>query len=863
MPLDLPQSVRIQNARLQVVSLVLYILVSAIVVAQFAYFRQYGQLVPVEGSGDVFVHGTSNESHLVEYHQNKSRESFCRKPADFNYWYDQEGRLRYDNHSCIQPCAACGSGCNVGCVKLPELVFVETPASIVLTTQIQEKAVTPGKDEYINYFVSTVEALSVQLNFRLRVPSAPWFAVSASQQRWVSHSSYHDVRTAVLDSKGTLWKVIGPGQRCEFTVNELLQLAGHVDGSLDTPQVLAGRNYHPGSIPDGPVARISGVEILMKLLCGDAEVSAARIDLQVSSSSPVCILIVRDSPAWVVIQSAGRNASRSYRGVRVKVQMSGHQTSLSMNSIFLNIASSIVFFQLPRGIIFFIAIWCCGHVSAIYRHIVRRNFSIAAEAGAMTMRLLTHEVAFNELQSQSPEVLKHGVLSKAEVSHGLTHVMERRGRSLDVSEMQQMLDFCIDSVGNTFSGADNKENRTSVLSDMCDGIDHLGHEFQEAFGCGKPMKHFAESNIDLDKFASACSSMDPISFDSLIKLFDKDRRISFLERFFMPMRLRRCLEKSKSQGVSPEIPAVRTSMRSSVSTMQGDVGKLGTKVITTENALKDLGCQVRSLNEKMRDVEHTFEHEGGRRGRSCIVEDKVQNLNERVVALEQRMCKHENAQEHRDGPCNCTEGGQANSEEQGRRLKEASVAPECRLERHQEQQENTWKDPKVDENWAVSAPRPDIQSTTFESYVSLATLQTHLQEMYIHVDQRLSMIVNEIHSKVDRILQLQQNQPRHNWVSRTSSRDRGLDGPETPPLMHRYPGFAVSGEVVHPGLPIVCEPEFGRRAMSDRPDMLSPGSPASTAYDMSLRSLCLAKSGIYHLQGPPQEPQSPIISSRV
>lgn len=311
----------------------------------------------------------------------------------------------------------------------------------------------------------------------------------------------------------------------------------------------------------------------------------------------------------------------------------------------------------------------------------------------------------------------------------------------------------------------------------------------------------------------------------------------------------------------------KDELRSSVSMMQGDVGKLGTKVTTTENTLKNLGCQVRSLNEKLFDMEKTVEREGGRRGRSSTMEDKVRNLGERISTLEQRMCKQEKAKEHSEAHWNCTEGGETNHKEGARALEERLLGIDGMLEQHGEQQENNWKGTEVAEQWAVSEPLPDIQPTNFESYVSVATLQAHLQEVYNHVDQRLSMVVDEIHSKVDRILQLQQTQHRHNWSSRNSSRDRWSDGPETPSSVHRTPDFAYSdspsNEVVLPGLPMICKPEVGRRAMSDQPEMLLPAEPASTAPDISLRGLCLAKSGIYHLQGPPQEPQSQMITSRI
>merc|ERR1719188_1516187 len=44
--------------------------------------------------------------------------------------------------------------------------------------------------------------------------------------------------------------------------------------------------------------------------------------------------------------------------------------------------------------------------------------------------------------------------------------------------------------------------------------------------------------IKVESYCSACSSNEPLSFDSLVKIFDKDRRLGILERCFLDDTIR-------------------------------------------------------------------------------------------------------------------------------------------------------------------------------------------------------------------------------------------------------------------------------------------------------------------------------------
>jgi len=237
------------------------------------------------------------------------------------------------------------------------------------------------------------------------------------------------------------------------------------------------------------------------------------------------------------------------------------------------------------------------------------------------MRLLEHELAFNELGN--PINGHAGEISRESMSESIAHLMEHRGHSLDERELRHMVDFCINTVANTFQGAEEEQENgmQMLLVQLSDGVKGHLSNLKEAFGVVTHEKFDTNVKIDVDKFASACSSTEPITFDALVRLFDKDRGRSCLETFFTPLRLRKCLNPEEFGSASLDhwdkpdpsknVPAARHHVRELVSTTQqhDDILRdLAVQASQNHDRLVDVLGQMKSLRDRVYYLEQQLEH---------------------------------------------------------------------------------------------------------------------------------------------------------------------------------------------------------------------------------------------------------------
>jgi len=441
-----------------------------------------------------------------------------------------EGSTRYVNHSCRPSCLQVGSG--EPCIPLGKAVFSETPDSMFVVTHTQVQ----NKQGQQHYFASSAEATIIRIEYTVGIPQVPWYQSRPSAYDW--HTS-QNIETSAVDENGEVWRHFGPGAAISLSLAELLHLAGF--DSLDDINSLTGANFAPSAtdaMAAGPMFRLSGMQIGINMDCGLRSTD---------TDQRKCIMSVSSTPhSWVSSASASTDGTiHANHGVRVRLHITGREYSFDVHSAFLNIASMLVYFKLPETIVFLVALYFCGHVSDVYRHIVYRRFSLAKEAGAMAMRLLEHEITFSELETLDDQHAGLGYIDKASIACSLEHILSRRTHTLDNTEMRQMVDFCVSKVSHKFKGATQKfvsENRAQAFfSEICESLNTICQDLREAFGFAHIKTDHASERVDVDKFASACSSLEMISFSDLVKLFDKDRNMSVLESLFMPLEFKACV----------------------------------------------------------------------------------------------------------------------------------------------------------------------------------------------------------------------------------------------------------------------------------------------------------------------------------
>jgi len=444
------------------------------------------------------------------------------------------------------------------------------------------------------------------------------------------YSSRSDTTTIVHDSSGAEWLTVRPGADLKLSLPDLMTLAGVF--SLDAVEPMAGTNHMPGasgSLSQGPTLRLSGLELGVTLDCTQG---AVRHGLGRS-----CLLQASPSLGkWVVSTIRGGQGDvgiRKIHGVRIKVSVIGSELLWNWSSLFVNIASSLVYLDLPWRLVFIVAIRLCGHISRIYRSLIYQRFDIAAESASMAMRLIEIEAAFNMLESTHCSKDGQGYILKDDLRMSLSHVMQRREHELDDDEVRNMAHFCASAVVKSFgtgSEANKVEGWIEKLSQSFEFLQNISGDLQEALGCTK-VKPWADTpQIYLDSFAAACTSADPMSFDNLVKLFDRDRKLGFMERIFTPLSLQM---SSRSQAVASEPKVCRHSTKQAA---------VLDHLTQSESVQQKLAGEVNQLLQAKIDVLDHLEELNRKQTELCTRVDKMERLVHGIVP---------NTVEKKEPPC--------------------------------------------------------------------------------------------------------------------------------------------------------------------------------------------------------------------
>jgi len=442
MPLLFHQYVAIHSARLQILSSTLFVLVGSVCVLQFFYFKGHGRGFPIDGRANAWAAGNTDAAVLNSFAASKAGSTFCSSPSMYDY---QSGVKKFQNHSCINVCSK-QQQTSGNCLTPGETAIQETDDSILIVTHMQQTTYSTHHDDVRNYFVPSAEALLVQLSYGFRAPNMRWWHYSPKPGEHTMHSSNMKTSTVLLDHFDRKVSVIPGGEPISMTIEQLLSLSGQ--GSLDTQKWGLGRNRISGRL--NPLLRMSGIDLTIDLECGDfKEVTVGGVP-----DGQACYLRVKPTVGtWA--QAAfpslfGKNQHSTYRGVRVRTSMRGKQFSLDINSILINIASGAVLLRLPKAIVFLIAAFCCGEMSTIYRHLIYKRFDISEEVSAMAMRLLAHEVAFNDLEQSDDKCAPLGYITKDTINASFNHILEKRSH-IDSTRLTHMIDFCLTTVAKDFA----------------------------------------------------------------------------------------------------------------------------------------------------------------------------------------------------------------------------------------------------------------------------------------------------------------------------------------------------------------------------------------------------------------------------
>lgn len=449
-----------------------------------------------------------------------------------------------------------------------------------------------GAQQFATSLIPAVKDLSLQLSYEYMAEQA--LPYPSSRSTVSAYASSLNASTVVLDGNGIPVQVWPAGQ----------------DIIIKLPQMIAmSRGLPAGYAAELPLVRdvwMNGAEIIVQVDCysDEEDVSSALTDLSGGSlasqakqalinlknriqrvidiDNPLCVVHFSWSSApgitgaeyYVITDQSGPETGqlkllRKSKGLRIRSEKGfGTKRAVDLNAIVLALTSALVLLSIPKRILTVFIKLCLGHLSRIYRRMLVEDFDIKDQCGSVAVRLMTHSVPFVEL-ADTADILGRAGISKRRLKERFREMVKHR-RAIDDSELEALVEFCYEQAITSAGPAQHALHWRSKLrfnaKEMKEDPDRAekGQPEGEAGAIDPSGKaHTHHSMLDIDAFSSACSANEPMNFEAVVDLFDKDRKLGFLERFFMPKPLWKAIYDIKANTTAegePTSPALVKSL---------------------------------------------------------------------------------------------------------------------------------------------------------------------------------------------------------------------------------------------------------------------------------------------------------------
>lgn len=451
-----------------------------------------------------------------------STPSYCQSTNDFG--------VGYNGVQCAPPCSSVQGQGTSTCMTQGEAMQYSTTTVFIPTffkeTKVKNPTYLTGNCDpgytYLydgkvchsegNYFVQGVEDQYIEFSHKY-VVSKPTSSIFGDQPD-ISGDSLTDTDTIILGRDGEKKQTISAGSKIRFKISKLLELAGldeccdkDIGDALDMD---AGYERSEGGVQKlqsgstSPTPRLTGVTITIDL--DYTNEGGCRLSLQhntVGLDGTAACLSVRARRQWSQSTSKGyaldastttpeqQQFQRDYSGILINFHIHGSFKFIDGSAFFRGMTTILIWMGIPVWILYFFAILFLGKLSTIYSRVIHQELSLASACVGLAGRLISHTSAFADVQD-FPEGL-----SKKRLHERFQMIMQF-SRDLDDTEVRKFVDFVYDGV--------------SI-----------------AAGDGGPAD---DELIDVQDFCTVCSTNESLTFDSLVKIFDRDRRLGSFESFF-------------------------------------------------------------------------------------------------------------------------------------------------------------------------------------------------------------------------------------------------------------------------------------------------------------------------------------------
>jgi hypothetical protein len=444
----------------------------------------------------------------------------------------------YNGVNCVATCEDSGTQGTLNggreCMQASDMIQY-SPTGIFIPTFYREEKVknptwlagscpygmSPSYDNKVckssgNWFVKGVEQQTIEFSHKYAVakPTSSIFG----EQPDLEGDSLTDTQTVVMNPDGSENSKIAAGSPIRFTVAQLLTLAGlheccgeevgqalNMDESYTRPA--GGVNNFGGATL--PTPRLTGVALTMDLIYTNTGKCSMNLNSpSIALDGTGACLSVRARRQWAqstsytygdltadaTLKEYGQ-FERTYSGIQINFHIHGEFKFIDGSAFFRGMTTILIWMGIPIWILYFFAIFFLGKLSAIYNRVIHQELSLTGACVGLAGRLISHTSSFADVQDY-PEGL-----SKKRLHERFKMIMQF-SEDLDDTEVRKFVDFVYEGV--------------AIASEASQG--EVGDE---------------NDLIDVQDFCTVCASNESLTFDALVKIFDRDRRLGTCETLFL------------------------------------------------------------------------------------------------------------------------------------------------------------------------------------------------------------------------------------------------------------------------------------------------------------------------------------------
>jgi hypothetical protein len=229
----------------------------------------------------------------------------------------------------------------------------------------------------------------------------------------------------------------------------------------------------------------------------------------------------------------GGARERKTHGFRVKFRSNGEIPFFDEISIVRRVTMFCILMQIPLFLVRFFVVTFLGTLSKLYSRVMNQELNLAEACKGLAARLISHSGPFIDLMDDQQEVEPK---EKEED--------EAEGEDVDDEEKSAAKEIANEE------GAEEPQDSTEMgiskarilarIREFLEYSDVISDQelLRMVDFLHQGLKGMTEQTKDLDlvnlsDFCTACCTNEPLSFDSLVQLFDKDRKTGILERIFV------------------------------------------------------------------------------------------------------------------------------------------------------------------------------------------------------------------------------------------------------------------------------------------------------------------------------------------